>query len=101
VEWDRALVIVNVRGVGDMCQHSTLSVGNLLVQDLKAGGLRMTAVTQDMADGSKVLGSTIRAGKHYDRPDTGEFPPPALTDHPGQEPLQDEAALAVRHERDV
>lgn len=82
-------MIVNDRGVNDTSHHSTLSVGDLLVEDLKAGGLRMTVIPEGMADGGKVLGTAIRAGKHYDRLDPGEFPCPALTDHPGEEPLQD------------
>lgn len=101
VKWDSALMIVGAGSMNHAGQDDTLSVGDLLVEDLKVGGLRVAAVPEGVADGSKVLGAAVRAGEHDDRSDPCELPPSALADHPGQKPLQDEAALAVRHECDA
>jgi hypothetical protein len=94
-------MVVDAGGVDDARQHGAVGVCDLLAQDLEIGGLRVSAVTEGMAKGRKVLGAAVRAGEHDDSLDPGQFPCPALADHPGEELLQDKTALAVCYQRNA
>ena len=82
-------------------EHGALGVGDLPVEYLQVAGLGMVAEPEDVADGSEVFRPVIGAGEHHDRADPGELPAPPPVQHPGEEPLQDEATLAVGDERNV
>src|ERR1039457_933179 len=101
VEGDVALVAVDASSIHDVLENGTLRVRDLLVVNLQAADLRMITKPQNVANGSKVFRPTVGAGEHYDRADPGKLPAMALMQHPDEEPLQYEAALAMGDDGDV